>query len=80
MGDSIIYHRALWILWRGRVSSGVAFATMLTGFGTCVIAYTGNKVFGWWEAYGFEHRFLPYAAATLVPSRSGIGLRTPPGP
>jgi hypothetical protein len=48
------------------VSSGVAFATMAAGFGTCVVAYTGNKVLGWWNAHGFEHRFLPFAAATLV--------------
>ena len=56
----------LWILWRGPVSSGVAFATMAAGFGTCVVAYTGNKVLGWWNAHGFEHRFLPFAVATLV--------------
>lgn len=56
-----------WILWRGPVDNRVKFATMLAGFGTCIICYTGsNKVLDYWNWNGFERNFLPYAAALFV--------------
>ena len=64
----------LWLLWRGPVSSGVAFATMATGFVTSVVAHVGRKL-DWWDWFFFESRFLPYLFALAVLIAAGSSSR-----
>lgn len=56
----------LWTLFLGRVSSTVAVATMIAGFGTSVLGHVGSKEFHWFNMYGFERNFLPHVAAISV--------------
>ena len=55
----------LWILFRGPVRSGTAIVTMAVGFGTTMIGFILNKT-GAWNWQGFETKFLPFLASSLV--------------